>query len=212
MLRRRLVVMVVCALALLVPCDATFAATLIGNFPRTLVGEVWTGQGQHCGNFAPGRVLSASQARPGFGPTIGPSFYGDVGWRIYQNGRNSGQCPLESTDHGRTWRVARWVLATDWAGGSSYFVSHLTMVSPRVVLAWGASSLDVTSDAGRTWYNVIVPEEQVALTGLVASNNLATGIRLVAGAWPDPLTAIPRATYRPLNTSYTRWTLVAQTS
>jgi len=211
MARRRSVMTFVVVASLLVPAASSLAATATVNFPRTLQGEVWTGQGQHCGTYAPGQVISAAQARQGFGPTIGPRFYGPVGWRIYQNDRNSGQCPIETTNHGRTWRVARWVLATDWAGGSLYFVSHLTMISANEVLAWGSSSLDVTSDAGRTWYNVFAGEEQVALTGLVATSNLATGIELVTGAWPNPLSAVPRATYRPTNASLTKWTLVAVT-
>jgi hypothetical protein len=170
---------------------------------------VWTGQKIHCYQYAPGQLISATLARQGFGPTIGPSFYGSVGWRILQEGRNAPQCPIETTDHGATWRVARWVLAAAWVGGSSYFVSHLMMMSSGEVFAWGASSLDFTTNAGRTWYNVFVPERQVAVTGLVAKNNLEMGMQLVVGSWPNPLTSIPRATYRPTNAAFTYWTLVS---
>lgn len=179
------------------------------GFPRTLLAQVWTGQRIHCYGFSPGQVISAALARQSFGPTIGPSYYGPVGWRILQEGRNAPQCPIETNDHGARWQVARWVLAAAWAGGSSYFVSHLIMLSPRQVYAWGESSLDFTTNGGRTWYNVFVPERQVALTGLIATSNVATGMQLVAGSWPNPLTAIPRATYRPTNAGFTTWTIVS---
>jgi hypothetical protein len=188
-----------------VPARASSSAP----FPRSLHAQVWTGQEIRCYDLAPGHVISPALARHGFGPTIGPNYYGPVGWRILQEGRNAPQCPIETTDHGATWHVARWVLAAAWVGGSSYFVSHLMMMSADQVWAWGSSSLDCTINAGRTWYNVFTPERQVALTGLIARSNLEMGMKLVVGSWPDALTSIPRATYRPTNPAFTDWTLVS---
>jgi hypothetical protein len=62
------------------------------------------------------------------------------------------QFPVVSTDGGRQWRVAGPLVASDWAGGSMFYVSKVTAYSAEVVAMTGAGVTDTTFDGGRTWF------------------------------------------------------------
>jgi hypothetical protein len=89
--------------------------------------------------------------------------------RVFANGRDgfalandgSAQYPALSTDGGQTWIDGRQVYidAADRAEG----VGYVGIASPRTFFAYGSSAVDVTTNAGRTWWEAFLGELVVAV-------------------------------------------------
>ena len=77
------------------------------------------------------------------------------------NGDNA-QYPVLSTDGGHVWRIDGPQLHVDAADGAEA-VGSVGIASPRTFFAYGSSVVDVTTDAGRTWWETYLGEDVVAV-------------------------------------------------
>ncbi len=79
--------------------------------------------------------------------------------------------PARTTDGGRTWTIDGPQLHVDAADGAEA-VSYVGLVSQRTEFAYGSSVVDVSTDAGRTWWETALGEVVTAVVpgahGLVA--------------------------------------------
>lgn len=107
------------------------------------------------GAVRPGTAVSSSQllttrvfanASDGFA-------LGDVG---------SAQYPAHSVDGGRTWRIDGPQVHIDAADGAEG-VGYVGAAGSRAFFAYGSSAVDVTTDAGRTWWETFLGELVVAV-------------------------------------------------
>lgn len=117
--------------------------------------------------------LTAGQlrARPGAvapGTTVSPSsVFTD---RVFANARDgfalanegSAQYPVRSIDGGRVWRIAGPQFHIDAADGAEG-VGYVGIAGPRMFFAYGSSVVDVTVNAGRTWWETFLGELVVAV-------------------------------------------------
>jgi hypothetical protein len=103
----------------------------------------------------------------------------ELGVRVFADGhhgfslatvarREDGTYPAVTNDGGRIWRVAGPVLHIAAAQGA-LAVSEAGVAGPRFYFAWcrGAANqvVDVTTDAGRHWWQVFLPGSVLAVTG-----------------------------------------------
>ena len=83
----------------------------------------------------------------------------------------SGEVPARTTYGGNTWRIDGPQFHVDAADGPEA-VAYVGLVSPNVEYAYGASVVDVSTDAGRTWWEAFLGENVTAVEpgthGLVA--------------------------------------------
>ncbi len=129
------------------------------------------------------RVLARRMgSRPGFpAPRFGaPISLGDaVGARVFINGKigfalandESATVPARTTDGGRRWTIDGPQFHVDAADGAEA-VGSVGIVSPNTEFAYGSSVVDVSTDAGRTWWEAFLGENVTAVVpgahGLVA--------------------------------------------
>jgi hypothetical protein len=82
-----------------------------------------------------------------------------------------GQVPARTTDGGRAWTIDGPQLHVDAADGAEG-VEYVGIASPNVEFAYGASVVDVSTDAGHTWWEAFLGEDVTAVVpgrrGLVA--------------------------------------------
>ena len=104
---------------------------------------------------APGTVVPSSEV------------FGD---RVFLNGREgvaladsgNAQYPALSTNGGRVWRIDGPPLHVDAADGAEA-VGSVGIADPRTFFAFGSSVVDVTTDAGRTWWETYLGDDVVAV-------------------------------------------------
>lgn len=85
---------------------------------------------------------------------------GSVGFALASVG--SAQYPARSADGGRTWRIDGPQVHVDAADGAEG-VGYVGVAGPRTFFAYGSSVVDVTTDAGRTWWETMLGELVVAV-------------------------------------------------
>ena len=187
-----LAVTVLLAVSLAGASSATAAGLL---WSRVLHASKWinTSSRDKCqiGEAVPRLVGTRSLA-----PTTRPAFIGPVGWRIWWAPNGTG-FPIVSHNRGATWYFAGTYIEGTWAGGSMYTTSHLMMMSSKEVFAWGSNSMDFTINGGRTWFNVLVPEGQVASVGVVVLRGVVKDLQMVVDTYhgaTNPSSAIYRPT------------------
>lgn len=122
---------------------------------------------------APPRHLVARRLRPRPGalapgtPIRSSDLFSD---RVFANGsdgvslasRGSAQYPARSVDGGRHWRIDGPQLHIDAADGPDG-VGYVGVGGPRTFFAYGSSAVDVTTNAGRTWWETFLGELVVAV-------------------------------------------------
>jgi hypothetical protein len=93
-----------------------------------------------------------------------------LGVRVFANAKvgvalastRDGDLPARTTNGGRTWTIdGPWlhVNAADGAEG----VCCVGITSPNVEFAYGSSVVDVSTDAGRTWWETLLGENVIAV-------------------------------------------------
>lgn len=90
--------------------------------------------------------------------------------RVFANARdgfalaNDGQAqyPVRTTDGGRTWRIDGPQFHIDAADGPEG-VGYVGAAGPRTFFAYGSSVADVTTNAGRTWWETFLGEQVMAV-------------------------------------------------
>lgn len=123
----------------------------------------------------PPRHLTGGRMRPRPGwPTVAPGtivksadLFTD---RVFANAsdgfalanRGPAQYPVRSLDGGRSWRIDGPQLHVNAADGAEG-VGYVGLVGARTFFAYGSSVVDVTTNAGRTWWETYLGELVVAV-------------------------------------------------
>jgi hypothetical protein len=79
--------------------------------------------------------------------------------------------PAVTTNGGKTWRINGPVLHVP-AAQAPFAVTHVGAANATTYFAWGAQSIDATSDSGRHWWRTLVNDSALAV--------VATGRTLIA--------------------------------
>ena len=90
--------------------------------------------------------------------------------------RGQAQYPARTTDGGRTWRIDGPQFHVDAADGPEA-VGFVGFARSRTFFAYGSSVVDVTTDAGRTWWETFLGELVVAVVPGRSSNELVAYVQ-----------------------------------
>jgi hypothetical protein len=107
-----------------------------------------------------GTRLSTAQAR---WVTLS-SFGSTYRWGVWRPNGLPQTFPVRSTDGGATWTAAGPQLASDWAGGSLFYVSRVLAESPSAVVMVSNSIIDVTTDSGHHWFQYLYSADSWNMT------------------------------------------------
>lgn len=134
----------------------------------------------------PPRSLTAMRLRPRAGPgtveqpgtaVSASSLFSNrvfvsarVGFAL-ANGDNA-QYPAVSTDGGRRWTVDGPQVHVDAADGPEA-VQFVGIAGPRTFFAYGSSTVDVTTDRGRVWWETLLGEQVMAVVPSLAGELVA---------------------------------------
>jgi hypothetical protein len=132
-----------------------------------------------------GTRLNAAQARE---VTI-KSPGGTYRWGVWVTGHGP-TFPVRSTDDGADWTAAGPQLATDWAGGSLYYVSKVISVSSSAAVMVSNSIMDITTDRGREWYQYLNAGDNWVMVAYPVSGEI--GLRVSPTSYA---TSLPKASY-----------------
>lgn len=89
-------------------------------------------------------------------------FFTDTADGFALAGGNDAQYPARTTNGGRTWRIDGPQFHIDAADGPEG-VGYVGVASRRTLFAYGSSVVDVTTNAGHTWYEAYLGELVVAV-------------------------------------------------
>ncbi len=145
-----------------------------------------------------GTRLTAAQARWVTIRSSGTTYR----WGVWQEDGVAGQFPVRSTDGGAHWMAAGPQLASDWAGGSLYYVTKVIGEGPSAVAMVSNSIIDVTTDAGRQWYQYLHAADNWSVTAHAVSGG-GMGLRI----GPASYATLPKASYAVyvLNVAHHQW-------
>lgn len=115
---------------------------------------------------------------------VGPNFRWGV-WYKYP----TSQFPVRSSDGGAHWTAAGPQLASDWAGGSLFYVTKVIAESPTSVVMVSNSIIDVTTDGGHQWYQYLNTADNWSIT----AHSVSGGIGLRVG--PASYATLPKASF-----------------
>ncbi len=124
-----------------------------------------------------------------------------VEWGVWRRHDGPTLFPVRSLDGGHHWSAAGPMLATDWAGGSLFYVTRVLAQSASAVVMVSNAVIDVTTDAGHVWYQYVNELDNWSMTRAT----LAGGIGLRVG--PTSYAQLPPhafAIYR-LEVAHHRW-------
>ncbi len=71
--------------------------------------------------------------------------------------------PAVTVDGGKTWRINGPAFHLPPASDAPFLVTQVGALSARQYFAWGAQSIDATSDAGKHWWRTLVPNTVLAV-------------------------------------------------
>lgn len=123
-------------------------------------------------------------------------------WGVWQEGGRPSTYPVRSTDGGIRWTAAGPQLATDWAGGSLYYVQKVYAISPQSVVMVSNAVIDVTTDGGRQWFQYLNPADDWSM---VAYRARGGGIDLRVSPARFSRAGKPSAALYVLNVAHHRW-------
>ncbi|MBV8430406.1 MAG: hypothetical protein JO244_04545 [Solirubrobacterales bacterium] len=130
------------------------------------------------GAIRPGTVVRRSAV---FGQRV---FSNDLDGFALANG-NQAQYPAVTVDGGRSWRIAGPQFHVD-AADAPEAVGYVGMESPRTLYAYGSSVVDVTANAGRTWWETFMGELVMAVVRGPAGNLVAYVQQSVSNTAANP--------------------------
>ena len=114
-----------------------------------------------------------------------------VGTRVFTNSQHGfglaterfgASYPAVTVNGGRTWRINGPVFHVP-ALQAPFAVTQVGALNARTYYAWGAQSIDATSDGGKHWWRTLVPNSAVAV--------VPSGSRLIAIAEDAPPSGAP---------------------
>jgi hypothetical protein len=149
-----------------------------------------------------GKVIPASQSR--WIDIKSPAAIDE--WGVWRPNGDGGLYPVRSLDGGVHWRAAGPLLATDWAGGGIYYVGKVISDGPSSVVMVSNAVIDVTTDAGRQWYQYLNPASDWIISGQKLSVSIGIRIRTIPGH------GSPKRSYAiyVLNTARREWVRITQ--
>jgi hypothetical protein len=117
--------------------------------------------------FAARRLRQRANALPAGSLVSNDAIFGQ---RVFANATNGfaladggeAQYPAASSDGGHTWRIDGPQLHVD-AADAPEAVNAVGIAGPRTYFAYGSSVVDVTTDAGRTWWETFLGELVMAV-------------------------------------------------
>ena len=128
-------------------------------------------------------------------------------WGVWQAKGGPAQFPVRSIDGGAHWAAAGPQLASDWAGGSLYYITKVIGGGSSTVVMVSNAIIDVTTDGGRLWYQYLHTDANWSITAHVVSGG-EMGLRI----GPAKGAALPKASYAlyGLDVARHRWYRTAQ--
>jgi hypothetical protein len=182
---------------------ATVASAASSPYPATLKMQRGLSQSATGQALPWGTALTAVQARRVTLKSSGSTYR----WGVWKEHAGPGQFPVRSVDGGVHWTAAGPQLATDWAGGSLYFVSKVIPESSSSVVMVSNSIIDVTTDGGHQWYQYLNTADNSSITGHAVGGG---GIGLRIG--PASYALLPKASYAfyVLDVAHHLWRRISQ--
>ncbi len=125
----------------------------------------------------------------------------DDRWGVWKIGGESETVAVRSADGGATWRVAGPMLATDWVGGSLYYVSKVFSDRRNSVVMVSNSVIDVSTDGGHQWYQYVNTADNWNMTSY--STGAGTELRVSGASYAQ----LPKGSYALylLNVAHHQW-------
>jgi hypothetical protein len=129
-----------------------------------------------------------------------------IEWGVWRVNGTGGLFPVRSTDGGVRWTAAGSQLANAWVGGGIYFVNKVISDGPSSVVMVSNAVIDVTTDAGRQWYQYLNGASDWIISGQRLSVSIGIRIR------PFPDGNLPKRSYAiyVLNTARHEWVRTSQ--
>ncbi len=171
-------------------------------FPAVLTMQAGLSQSRFGHALPWGTTLTAAQARSVTITSSGTTYK----WGVWAKNDGPSIFPVRSVDGGTTWTAAGPQLATDWAGGSLYYVSKVIAESSTAVVMVSNSIIDVTTDGGRHWYQYL----HSAGDWTMSAHAVKGGIGLRVG--PASYSTLPKSSYAlyVLNVAHHQWRRMRQ--
>ncbi len=177
---------VACAILALAVFSSTAASATSSPYPATLSMRRGLSQSSTNPALPWGTTLTSLQAKQVTLKSSGPTFR----WGVWKKDGGPDTFPVRSTDSGAHWTEAGPQLATDWAGGSLFYVSKVIPESSTSVVMVSNAIIDVTTDSGHQWYQYLNTADDWSITGHEVSGR---GIGLRIG--PASYALLPKASY-----------------
>jgi len=174
-------------------------------FPQVVTAHPWPVRAGLPAPLKFGSALTALFGPGSFGPTAGPNWIGQVGWKMWNAGAHV-QYPVVSVNHGATWKIGGYYLSGSWTGGGSYVTNHLVMISPTKIVAWGSNAADFTLNGGKTWYNLMIPYGPVSFVQVKPASNSLAGLELKTSGYAAG-SALVTFLYKATSPSLLTWKL-----
>ena len=167
-------------------------------YPATLTMTRGLSQSSAAKALPWGTRLTAVQARGVRYESTGPTFR----WGVWYWGPSE-TFPVRSVDGGAHWTAAGPMFATDWAGGSLYYVKKVFAESPAAVVMVSNSIIDVTTNGGHQWYqylnaadNWVVAAHTVTAGGIAIRVSPTSYAQLPKGSYAIYVFDVPRHQWR----------------
>lgn len=199
---KRLVLSLACVVTVAVTV-APMAGASPSPYPRTLPLQRGLTMSKYGRALPWGTTIPFSQTRWVVIKSSGPAYR----WGVWQMNGGPAQYPVRSIDGGVRWTAAGPQLATDWAGGSLYYVTKTIAESSSSVVMVSNSIIDVTVDGGRQWFQYLYAAGDWSIN----RHSVAGGISIRVSP-PSWATALPHGSYAiyNLDLAHFRWNRVEQ--
>lgn len=191
------------AVASFAASDAPAAATTSVPFPAVLPMQHGLTEANVVRPLPWGTLIPTSQAKW----VVLHSAKSPVEWGVWKQDGGPGEFAVRSTNGGLRWRAAGSMLATDWAGGSIFYIGRVMSFGASAVVMVSNAVIDVSTDAGHQWYQYVNGADTWSITQAPQSSG---EIRIqVAPASYSTLPKSDHAIYR-LDVARHRWLRVSQ--
>jgi hypothetical protein len=199
---KRLVLSLVCVVTLAVTF-VPMASASPSPYPATLLLQRGLTMSKYGRSLPLGTTIPSSQTRWVMIKSSGPAYR----WGVWQKNGGPAQYPVRSIDGGVHWTAAGPQLATDWVGGSLYYVTKVITESSSSVVMVSNSIIDVTVDGGRQWFQYLYSAGDWSI-----NRHTVAGCISIHVSPPSWATSLPQGSYAIYNLDLThlRWSRVAQ--
>jgi hypothetical protein len=188
---------VACTVLVLLALSVTAAGAASSPYPATLTMQRGLSQSNVVRALPWGTTLTAAQARS---VTVKSSGRTDR-WGVWNTGTGP-EFPVRSTDGGARWTAAGPLLATDWAGGSIYYINKVIAEGSSAVVMVSNFVIDVSTDSGHQWYQYVNAGTGWTMAAYAVPGG-GIGLRII----PVSYATLPKASYAiyVLNVAHHQW-------